>query len=55
MIDGDAVVHEQVLPAPAEQVFAMFTDPRRARKFSVFRRDERATSAIHPARRTKIR
>ncbi|HEV2377435.1 MAG TPA: SRPBCC family protein [Streptosporangiaceae bacterium] len=28
MIDGDAVVHELVLPAPAEQVFDMFTDPR---------------------------
>jgi hypothetical protein len=28
VIDGDAVIHEVVLPAPAEQVFAMFTDPR---------------------------
>ena len=28
MIDGDAVIHEVLLPAPAEQVFAMFTDPR---------------------------
>ena len=28
MIDGDQVVHELVLPAPAEQVFDMFTDPR---------------------------
>ena len=28
MIDGDAVTHELVLPAPAEQVFGMFTDPR---------------------------
>ena len=28
MIDGDAVIHELVLPAPAEQVFDMFTDPR---------------------------
>ena len=28
MIDGDAVVHELVLPAPVEQVFDMFTDPR---------------------------
>ena len=28
MIDGDAVVYELVLPAPAEQVFGMFTDPR---------------------------
>lgn len=28
MIDGDAVIHEQILPAPAEQVFDMFTDPR---------------------------
>lgn len=29
MIDGDAVVHELVLAAPAEQVFDMFTDPRK--------------------------
>lgn len=28
MIDGDAVIHELVLPAPAERVFDMFTDPR---------------------------
>lgn len=28
MIDGDAVVHEIVLPVPVEQVFDMFTDPR---------------------------
>jgi uncharacterized protein YndB with AHSA1/START domain len=28
MIDGDAVIHELVLAAPAEQVFEMFTDPR---------------------------
>ena len=28
MIDGDAVIHELVLPAPVEQVFDMFTDPR---------------------------
>jgi len=28
MIDGDAVIHEITLPAPAEQVFDMFTDPR---------------------------
>jgi len=28
VIDGDAVIHEVLLPAPAEQVFAMFTDPR---------------------------
>jgi uncharacterized protein YndB with AHSA1/START domain len=27
VIDGDAVVHELALPAPAEQVFDMFTDP----------------------------
>jgi len=27
MIDGDAVVHELVLPVPAEQVFDMFVDP----------------------------
>ena len=26
MIDGDAVIHELVVPAPAEQVFDMFTD-----------------------------
>jgi uncharacterized protein YndB with AHSA1/START domain len=29
MIDGDAVIHELDLPAPPEQVFDMFTDPRR--------------------------
>ena len=29
MIDGDAVIHEITLPAPVEQVFDMFTDPRR--------------------------
>lgn len=28
MIEGDAVVHEIVLPAPANMVFDMFTDPR---------------------------
>jgi len=28
VIDGDDVVHELVLPAPVEQVFDMFTDPR---------------------------
>ena len=28
MIDGDAVIHELVLPVPAEQVFDMFTNPR---------------------------
>ena len=28
MIDGDAVIHELVLAAPAEQVFEMFTDPQ---------------------------
>ena len=28
MIDGDAVIHEVLLPAPPEQVFGMFTDPR---------------------------
>ena len=28
MIDGDAVIHELVLPAPAEDVFDMFTDAR---------------------------
>jgi uncharacterized protein YndB with AHSA1/START domain len=28
VIDGDDVVHELVVPAPAEQVFDMFTDPR---------------------------
>ena len=28
MIDGDAVIHELVLPAPVERVFDMFTDPR---------------------------
>ena len=28
MIDGDDVVHELVVPAPVEQVFDMFTDPR---------------------------
>jgi uncharacterized protein YndB with AHSA1/START domain len=28
VIDGDAVIHELVLPAPAGQVFDMFTDPR---------------------------
>lgn len=28
MIDGDAVIHEIALPAPVEQVFDMFTDPR---------------------------
>ena len=27
MIDGEAVVHEIVLPVPAEQAFEMFTDP----------------------------
>ena len=28
MIDGDAVVHELVLPVPVDQVFDMFVDPR---------------------------
>jgi uncharacterized protein YndB with AHSA1/START domain len=28
VIDGDSVIHEVLLPAPAEQVFGMFTDPR---------------------------
>ena len=28
MIEGDAVVHEVVLPVPAERAFEMFTDPR---------------------------
>ena len=28
MIDGDDIVHELVVPAPVEQVFDMFTDPR---------------------------
>jgi uncharacterized protein YndB with AHSA1/START domain len=28
VIDGDDVVHELVVPAPVEQVFDMFTDPR---------------------------
>jgi uncharacterized protein YndB with AHSA1/START domain len=28
VIDGDAVIHELVLPAPVEHVFEMFTDPR---------------------------
>jgi uncharacterized protein YndB with AHSA1/START domain len=28
VIDGDAVIHELVLPAPPGQVFDMFTDPR---------------------------
>jgi len=28
VIDGDAVIHEIVLPAPVEQVFDMFTDSR---------------------------
>ena len=28
MIDGDDVIHELVVPAPVEQVFDMFTDPR---------------------------
>ena len=28
MIEGEAVVHELTLPASAEQVFDMFTDPR---------------------------
>jgi uncharacterized protein YndB with AHSA1/START domain len=28
VIDGNAVIHELVLPAPVEQVFDMFTDPR---------------------------
>ena len=28
MIDGDTVIHELVLPAPADHVFDMFTDPR---------------------------
>jgi uncharacterized protein YndB with AHSA1/START domain len=28
VIDGDAVIHEVVLPASTEQVFDMFTDPR---------------------------
>jgi uncharacterized protein YndB with AHSA1/START domain len=28
VIDGDAVIHELVLPAPAGRVFDMFTDPR---------------------------
>jgi uncharacterized protein YndB with AHSA1/START domain len=27
VIDGDAVIHELVLPAPVEQVFDMFIDP----------------------------
>ncbi len=28
MIEGDAVVHELVLPVPVEQAFEMFVDPR---------------------------
>jgi len=28
VINGDAVIHEIALPAPVEQVFEMFTDPR---------------------------
>jgi uncharacterized protein YndB with AHSA1/START domain len=28
VIDGDAVIHELVLAAPAERVFDMFTDPQ---------------------------
>jgi uncharacterized protein YndB with AHSA1/START domain len=28
VIDGDAVIHELVLAAPADQVFDMFTDPQ---------------------------
>jgi uncharacterized protein YndB with AHSA1/START domain len=28
VIEGDAVIHEVVLPVPADQVFDMFTDPR---------------------------
>jgi uncharacterized protein YndB with AHSA1/START domain len=28
VIDGEAVIHELVLPAPVEQVFDMFTDAR---------------------------
>jgi uncharacterized protein YndB with AHSA1/START domain len=27
VIDGDAVIRELFLPAPAERVFDMFTDP----------------------------
>jgi uncharacterized protein YndB with AHSA1/START domain len=29
VIDGDAVIHDLLLPAPVEQVFEMFTDPRK--------------------------
>jgi len=29
VIEGDAVIHELLLPAPAEQVFDMFTDPQK--------------------------
>jgi uncharacterized protein YndB with AHSA1/START domain len=29
VIEGDAVIHELVLPAPVEQVFDMFTDPQK--------------------------
>lgn len=29
MIGGDTVIRDAVLPAPAEQVFGMFTDPRK--------------------------
>jgi uncharacterized protein YndB with AHSA1/START domain len=28
LIDGDTVIHQVVMPAPVEQVFDMFTDPR---------------------------
>jgi uncharacterized protein YndB with AHSA1/START domain len=29
MIEGDAVIHELIVPAPVDEVFDMFTDPRK--------------------------
>lgn len=49
MIDGDAVVHELVLPAPAEQVFGMFTDPRQLVRWNGVSADRRPTGGGDPA------
>ena len=50
MIDGDAVVHELVLPVPAEQAFDMFTDPQRLVRWIGISADLEARCAIAASR-----
>lgn len=50
MIDGDAVIRELVLPAPAERVFDMFTDPRQLNRWVRSGSPERVTSVSGRAR-----